>query len=74
MSADIGSWNTVPIALPRNRDIALSASPNSSVPCSRTEPRTCAYSGSRPTTAIAAADLPEPDSPTIATTSPGSTR
>ncbi|BCI86583.1 hypothetical protein NIIDMKKI_17890 [Mycobacterium kansasii] len=72
--ADIGSWNTVPITLPRTRDIPSSPRPSSSVPCSRTEPRTSAYSGSSPTTAMAAADLPDPDSPTIATTSPGSTR
>ena len=55
---------------PRMRDISASAMPSSSVPPSRTEPDTAAYSGSRPITAIAAADLPEPDSPTIATTSP----
>ena len=40
---------------------------------SRTEPDTSAYSGSSPITAIAAADLPDPDSPTIATTSRGAT-
>ena len=51
----------------------LSDSPSSSSPCSRTDPVTSAYSGSRPTTAIALADLPAPDSPTSATTSPAST-
>ena len=63
----------MPIVLPRNRDMASSGSPISSLPCNRTEPRTSAYSGSSDTTAIAAVDLPEPDSPTIATTSPAST-
>ena len=47
--------------------------PSSSAPPRRTEPDTSAYSGSKPMTAIAAADLPDPDSPTIATTSPGAT-
>ena len=64
---------------PRIFDIPASDSPSNSWPpaspsLSRTEPVTVAYSGSRPITAIAAADLPEPDSPTIATTSPASTR
>ncbi len=37
--ADIGSWNTVPIALPRGRDIAdCQKKANDSVPCGRTEP------------------------------------
>ncbi len=72
VSADIGSWNMVPIDLPRIRDIAWSDSPSSSLPCKRTDPDTSAYSGSSPMTAIAAVLLPEPDSPTMATTSPGS--
>jgi hypothetical protein len=45
--------------------------PSSSRPSITAEPDTDAYSGSRPITAIAAADFPEPDSPTIATTSRG---
>ena len=48
--------------------------PSNSSPPRLTDPVTVAYSGSRPITAIAAADLPDPDSPTIATTSPGATR
>ena len=72
VSADMGSWNTVPIDVPRIRDIAWSDSPSSSWPCNRTDPETRVYSGSSPTTAIAAVVLPEPDSPTMATTSPGS--
>ncbi len=58
---------------PRICDISASDSPSSSRPPSRTEPDTSAYSGSSPITAIAAADLPDPDSPTIATTSRGAT-
>ena len=73
VSADIGSWKTVPIAFPRIRDISLSDRPSSSSPRRRTDPETSAYSGSSPITAIAAADLPDPDSPTIATTSPAAT-
>ena len=71
VSADIGSWNTVPILSPRMRDISASDMPSSSRPSRRADPVTVAYSGSRPITAIAAADLPDPDSPTMATTSPG---
>ena len=52
------------------RDNSASDIPSISVPASRAEPDTAAYSGSSPITAIAAADLPEPDSPTMATTSP----
>ena len=73
VSADIGSWNTVPMRRPRIRDIASSDKPSSSWPSRLTDPLTSAYSGSRPITAMAAADLPEPDSPTIATTSRGAT-
>ena len=73
VKADIGSWKTVPIRAPRMRDIWVSGSPMSSSPCSFTEPDTDANSGSSPMTAIAPADLPAPDSPTRATTSPAST-
>src|SRR6478752_4893555 len=48
--------------LPRICDIWLSDNPDTS-----------AYSGSSPMIAIAVADLPEPDSPTSATTSPAAT-
>ena len=59
--------------LSKRVDICLSGNPSSSSPCRRTEPDTSAYSGSSPMTAIAPADLPAPDSPTSATTSPAST-
>lgn len=64
----------MPTARPRNRDIASSPRPSNSVSCNRTEPRTLACSGNSPITAIAETDFPEPDSPTMATTSPGSMR
>ena len=51
----------------------LRVGPAEQFSCSCTDPDTVAYSGSSPTTAIAVADLPEPDSPTTATTLRGST-
>ena len=44
--------------------------PTSSLSPSVIDPRTWAFFGSRPISDIAVVDLPEPDSPTIATTSP----
>ena len=44
--------------------------PTSSRPSSLIEPRTCEFFGSRPISDIAVVDLPEPDSPTMASTSP----
>lgn len=58
---------------PRSVDSSLSPMPSNSRPCNRMEPVTRACSGSRPITASDATDLPEPDSPTMASTSPSET-
>src|SRR5581483_2879975 len=64
----IESW------LPRMRCIARSGSATRSTPSSTILPRTiCAASGNRPSSASAVIDLPQPDSPTSATTSPAPT-
>jgi hypothetical protein len=70
VSADSGSWKIIAMLLPRRRAKLRSSSPASSWPLSRTEPSTRAVAGSKPITARADADLPEPDSPTIPSTSP----
>ena len=70
VSADSGSWNTIEMPAPRMRDISLSLRPSSSRPRKRTEPVTFAFVGSRPIAASEDTDLPEPDSPTIASVSP----
>ena len=57
--------------LPRMRVSSLSVRPSSSSPRNLTEPVTRAFFGSRPITAIEVTDLPEPDSPTMPSTSPG---
>ena len=61
------------ILRPRMLDSSVSGSPSSSCPRNRTEPLTRAAAGSRPITASEVTDLPEPDSPTIPSTSPGAT-
>jgi hypothetical protein len=68
----MGSCGTSPISRPRSVDSragvgAVMSSPLNSIrpPVMRPEP------GSRPSTAAAVVDLPEPDSPTMATRSPG---
>jgi hypothetical protein len=71
-SAVIGSWNTMPIRRPRRRPIAASSRPSSSVPSKRTEPLARAASGSRPISASAVIDLPQPDSPISPAVSPRS--
>ena len=55
---------------PRIFASAVSGAPSSSWPPNRTEPVTRADPGSRPITAIEVTDLPEPDSPTMPSTSP----
>ena len=58
VNADIGSWKTVPMRIPRMRDISASPMPSSSCPSSRTEPETSAYPAAARSRAMAAADLP----------------
>ena len=72
LSEVIGSWKIMAISRPRMRRISSSVSPRSSRPPKRMEPRVRAVpAGSSCMTASAETDLPEPDSPTIATISPG---
>ena len=68
---DIGSCGTSPIDAPRMPRITLSGAPTRSSPSKRMLPLvTLPLPGSSPMTAIAVVDLPEPDSPTIASVSP----
>ena len=71
----IGSWNTMPISLPRTRRISSSESVIRSRPANMTSPPVMRPGGSGMRRMIDSAptDLPEPLSPTIATVSPGST-
>ena len=70
LSAVIGSWKIMPMRLPRRRRNTASLWPTSSWPSKRMLPVTSAFSGSRPITAIAVIDLPQPDSPTRPSVSP----
>ena len=68
----MGSWGTRPMPDPRRAThslvdrLVMSCPSNSMVP-----PATLPVPGSRPMTAAAVVDLPEPDSPTMATVWPG---
>src|ERR1700758_2482203 len=57
--------------LPRTGMSRFSLRPGISVSLKRTEPDTRALFGSNPIVAIAVTDLPDPDSPTMPSTSPG---
>ena len=70
LSAVIGSWKITAISLPRTSRSSRSGMPRSSRPSSLIEPLTFAFAGSSPSSAIELELLPEPDSPTIASTSP----
>ena len=71
---DIGSCGTMPMLLPRSSIIRFSLALEMSSPSNRICPAaTRPLPGSRPIAASAVVDLPEPDSPTIATVSPGMT-
>ncbi len=70
VSDDSGSWNTIASSLPRSFDRSSSPLPMSSSPCSLIDPVSVAVSGSRPMIASDVTDLPEPDSPTMPSTSP----
>ena len=70
----IGSCGTRPILLPRSLSKSFCLKPEISWPSSLMEPPTTwPVPGSRPSTAMAEVDLPEPDSPTMATHWPGYT-
>ena len=73
LSEVIGSWKIMAISRPRMRRISSSDSCSSSRPSKRTEPlgMRAVPGGSSCMTASAETDLPEPNSPTIATISPG---
>ena len=69
---DIGSCGTMPMMLPRSSIMRFSEACEMSSPSSRIcPPATRPLPGSRPIAASAVVDLPEPDSPTMATVSPG---
>jgi hypothetical protein len=73
LSEVMGSWKIMAISRPRMRRICSSESFSSSRPSKRIEPlgMLALPAGSSCMTANADTDLPEPDSPTIATISPG---
>ena len=62
-NAVMGSWKTMDMRSPRSARRSRSGIPTSSTPSNRIEPVTSACSGSRPMTASAVTDLPEPDCP-----------
>ncbi len=76
LSEVIGSWKIIEISLPRTRRISRSEIGTRSRPASRTAPPMMrpGGSGSRRMTASALNDLPQPDSPTMATVSPALTQ
>ncbi len=71
LSAVIGSWKITAISRPRMWRILEVGMPMSSRSPSITLPVARPFGGSRPMRAIEDCVLPEPDSPTIASTSPG---
>ena len=72
-SEDIGSCEIRPIRRPRTWRSSLSGKLTRSRPSNQAVPLTVAFAGSRPRAARHVADLPDPDSPTIPSTRPGST-
>ncbi len=75
LSDVIGSWNTMPISLPRTARISSGDRPSRSRPPNRIWPSVMRPGGSgmRRRIDMAPTDLPDPLSPTMATVSPGST-
>ena len=69
----MGSWNTIATSSPRMSRSCPGVMVSTSRPASFTEPVMSALPGSRPMAVALVTDLPEPDSPTRATTSPGLT-
>src|SRR6476620_11404285 len=74
LSDDIGSWKIMAILLPRTARMPGSSSFNRSTPSNRISPLSIRPGGFgiRRSTDSAVTLLPEPDSPTIASVSPGS--
>ena len=73
-SAACGSWKIIEIRCPRSLRIRRSGSAEISSPASVIRPPTCRTApGSRRIAASAVSDLPQPDSPTSASTSAGCT-
>ncbi len=73
-SAVIGSWKIMPIRVQRSSRSRASDARVTSSPCSEIAPLTTGrFFGSRPIAENAITDLPEPDSPTRQTISPGFT-
>ena len=70
LSDVIGSWNTYEISRPRTWRSRLADRVSRSVPSKTTRPLTAAVSGSNRVSAIQVTLLPQPDSPTIPSTSP----
>ncbi len=68
--AVIGSWKIIPIDRPRRERCCSGRICRMSSPRNRIAPVTRADLGSRPITAMLDTDLPEPDSPTMPSTSP----
>ena len=73
LSVVVGSWKTMPTSRPRMRRSASASSVVISTPSSSIEPSRRASGGSRPLRASAVTLLPEPDSPTMPSTSPAPT-
>ena len=69
----IGSWKIIATSAPRRSRSVAADAPTSSRPSNRIDPVTRAEGGSSRGTAMSDTDLPEPDSPTTPSTSPGST-
>ena len=68
----MASWNTMAMRRPRIACISRAFRPVSSRPSKRTEPETTRPGGStRPRIENPVTDLPDPDSPTSPSTSPG---
>ena len=72
-SAVDGSWKIIAAFVPRTSRSFSPERPTTSVPARITAPRAVAVSGRRPRIDRAVTVLPLPDSPTIASTSPGRT-
>ncbi len=71
---DMGSWGTIPMEVPRSSTMRFSEAEVMSSPSKMMLPlETRPLEGRSPIAASAVVDFPDPDSPTIATVSPGMT-
>ena len=68
-----GSWKTIATSDPRMARSCSAETLSTFLPEMTTAPDRCAVSGSRPRMDRAVTVLPDPDSPTMASTSPGET-